>query len=267
MRAIVLFICFGFLLIVSGFAAAKDDKVEHLRSLFNQGEYKSAIRAGKDLGSAQGLSLASESMSAQVLLGHVSKRRKTATKARKLAQKALKMDPGSHEAVVQYALSRGFETQSSSPMRVWRKGLIKKSKDAIIEVQEKFPEDPRGDALMGAWHLGIVRRAGEERALDWFDATESDGIMYYEKSLLRRPDDIIILANFSTALLAIDSERHRDKAKALAERAYAANPSISLEEDVQTRLRKLKPLFDDPNALKEMAESILDDENDDEDAE
>lgn len=269
MRAIyVSFLSFFFAFVASVFAYADDDNgTGNLRHLFNTGDYKSAIKAGKDMGGVEGLSLASESMSAQVLLGQVKKRRKTATKARKLAQKALKLDPDSHEAIVQYALARGFETQSSSPMRVWRKGLIKKSKDAIIDVQEKFPQDARGDALMGAWHLGIVRRAGEERALDWFEATEADGIAFYQASLLKRPDDIIILANFATALLAIDSERHVERARILAERAYAAEPSISLERDVQDRLKKLKPLFEDPDALKSMAEAILDDENDDEDTE
>ncbi len=267
MRAILIALCLGLTFLFAANAEANDSEIEKLRTLFNQGDYKAAIKGGKDIGTADGLSLASESMSAQVLLGQVAKRRKTATKARKLAQKALKKDPGSREAIVQYALSRGFETQSSSPMRVWRKGLIKKSKEAIIAVQDNYPEDPRGDALMGAWHLGIVRRAGEERALDWFNATEAEGIKLYESSLIKRPDDIIILANFATALLAIDSERHKEKALALSERAYQAKASTSLEKDVQTRLEKLKPLFDNPEALKDMAESILDDENDDEDAE
>lgn len=267
MRAVRLFLSLFLFISVSITGYADDRQVNDLRQLFNQGEYKAVIEAGKDLGTAEGLSLAAEAMSAQVLLGQVEKRRKTATKARKLAQKALKKDPDSPEAVVQYALARGFETQSSSPMRVWRKDLIKKSKNAIITVQDNFPDDPRGDALMGAWHLGIVRRAGEERAMDWFEATEAEGIRLYESSLTKRPNDIIILANFATALLAIDSERHKASAEALVQRAYKAKPTFSLETDVQTRLKKLEPLFDDPTALKEMAEAILDDENDDEDAE
>lgn len=266
MRAVLtVFLCV-LISLISASGVADDRANQDLRQLFDKGDYKAVIKAGKDMKTAQGLSFASEAMSAQVLLGQVNKRRKTATRARKLAQKALKIDADSKEAIVQYALARGFETQSSSPMRVWRKGLIKKSKEAIIEVQETFPEDARGDALMGAWHLGIVRRAGEDRALDWFEATESEGIAFYEKSLLKRPDDIIILANFATALLAIDSERNLSKAKLLAQRAYAAKPGNALEMAVQTRLTKLQPLFGDSAALKAMAETILDDENDDEDA-
>jgi len=267
MRRFLTFALIAFFVFLSGKAFADDPRLGAARQKFLKGDYVSAIEAGKDIETAAGLALAAEAMSAQVLLGQVEKRRKTATKARKLAKKALKRDPDSHEANIQFALARGFETQSSSPVRVWRKGLIKKSKDAIIAVREKFPEDPRGDALMGAWHLGIVRRAGEGRAKDWFEATEADGIAFYESALKQSPDDIIILSNFATTLLAIDSAKYGDTAKALMDRAFAAEPSYSLEASVQNRLRKLEPLYDDPEALQSMAEAILDDENDEEDLE
>lgn len=246
---------------------AGDDNPPDIRAAFYAGNYSEVIQQGRDLASPEGLSLAAEAMSAQVLLGQVKKRRKTATKARKLAQKALKQDPDSQEANVQYALARGFETQSSSPMRVWRKGLIEKSRKAIVKVQEDFPEDPRGDALMGAWHLGIVRRAGEERALDWFEATETAGIEFYESALTQSPEDIIILSNFATVLLAIDAERYQKKGLALVKRAYAPEPSNALETAVQFRLRKLEPHFEDTEKLQSISEAILDDENDDEEQE
>jgi len=249
------------------FAWADDRELGNARQMFLEGNYAAAIDLGKDLNSAQGLSLAAEAMSAQVLLGQVKKRRKTATKARKLAQKALKKDDTSHEAIVQYALARGFETQASSPVRVWRKGLIKKSKEAIETVQESFPEDPRGDALMGAWHLGIVRRAGAERALDWFEATEDDGITLYESALTQSPNDITILSNFAVTLLAIDPARHSGKSKTLLERALKQEPGNALEKAMLKRAERLKSHIGNNEKLQSVAEAILDDENDDEEAE
>lgn len=265
MRKFIILTIIAGLFWLSAEAFADDARLNEARQSFLSGDYVSAIEAGRDMETAEGLALASEAMSAQVLLGEVEKRRKTATKARKLAKKALKKDPESHEANVQFALARGFETQASSPLRVWRKGLIKKSKEAIETVQQKFPEDPRGDALMGAWHLGIVRRAGEGRAEEWFEATEAEGITFYESALEQSPDNIIILANFATTLLAIDSTKHNDKGQALIKRALDAEPAYALESAVQARLKTLESLFEDPEALQEMAEDILDDENDDED--
>ena len=264
---VILVIVFGFIFSASTLAWADDERLSSARQMFLNGQYASAMDIGKDLGTAEGLSLAAESMSAQVLLGQVKKRRKTATKARKLAQKALKKDPASHTAIMQYALARGFETQASSPMRVWRKGLIKKSRVAIEAVQKNIPEDPRGDALMGAWHLGIVRRAGADRAEDWFEATEAEGIAFYDSALTQSPDDITILTNFAVTLLAIDPVRHADKAKNILTHTLAQESSNALEAAMLERAKRLMGYFGNSEDLQSVAEAILDDENDDEETE
>lgn len=228
------------------------------RAQLLSGQYDTAITMGETMGTAEGLSLAAESISAKVMLGYVEDAKDSAKRARKIAAKALELDDMSHEAHVQYALAYGFETQSSSPFRAWRKKLPKKTFNAIMDVRDKFPEDPRGDALLGAWHLGIVRKAGEKRAANMFDANEADGITHYETALSRAPDDIIILSNFTAVLLTIDATRHHDKARPLLEHIFAVPVSNAVEEDVKSRMMQFQPHLDDPMQLMKLAEMLLD---------
>ncbi len=239
---------------------ATDMSESDLRSKLLDGQYDLAISQGESLGTAGGLSLAAESISAKVMLGYVDKPRDHAKRARKLAAKALELDANSQNALVQYALAYGFETQSSSPFRAWRKKLPQKTLMAIIDVREKYPEDPRGDALLGAWHLGIVRKAGEKRAQNMFMASEQSGIAHYEAALSRAPHDIIILSNFSAVLLTIDAERHQDKARQLLERIYNSSAKNAVEVDVKSRMDQFRNHLDDPKTLMMLAENLLDGE-------
>lgn len=239
---------------------AKDVSIIDMRAKLLDGQYDTAIMLGEDLGTAAGLSLAAESISAKVMLGFSEDPRGEAIRARKLAAKALELDETSKDAHIQYALAYGFETQSSSPFRAWRKKLPQKTLAAIVDVMEKYPEDPRGDALLGAWHLGIVRKAGDSRAEKMFKANEADGIAFYESALSKAPNDIIILSNFTAVLLTIDAKRHQIKAKALLERIYKASSSNAVEADVKSRMKPFKAHLDDPQTLMMLAENLLDGE-------
>ena len=252
-------------LLVSSIAAADDDALLDAREKLLAGDYETAMTMGQSLETAEGLSLAAEALSAQVMLGLVERPRKTATRARKLAKDALKLDPDSHNANVQYALARGFEAQNSSPFRAVRKNLISKSRKAIEAVQEKFPGDPRGDALMGAWHLGIVRKAGAGTADDLFNATAEDGIKFYDLALERAPDDIIIMSNYSATLLAIDSELYGDKAEKMLVQVSILDPQNMAETAVQDRMAEFLPHFENIAELEKLGKAWLGDHNDDED--
>ena len=251
----------------AAFAGDESDKLIDARQLYDTGKYDQAIALLEDEETAEALSLTAEIISAKVMLGYFEKPRKAATRARKLADKARELAPDLPEVHVQYALARGFETQSSSPFRAWRKNLIPKSKKAIKKVQADSPDDPRGDALMGAWHLGIVRKAGHGRADDLFNATEEDGIRFYEASLEKAPADLIILSNFTAVLMSIDAEKHLERGMALLKRIDKAEPKNAVEKEVKAKLVEMVAHSDDPEKLKALADALLGDENDDEDDE
>lgn len=244
---------------------AKDGPLEQARQHLFNAEYDQAIDEAKALETADGLSLAAETISAQIMLGLFEKPRKRATEARKLAQDALELEPESHAANIQYALARGFEARNSSPFRALRKNLVGKSRKAIEQVREKFPEEPRGDALMGAWHLGIVRKAGQGRAKDMFSATTEEGVGFYDMALERAPDDMIILSNYATTLLAIDSELYADKSIKMLQRVSQIPATNVVEQKVKERMAEFLQHTDDTEILEKLGKRWIGNHNDDED--
>jgi len=246
------------LLFALSFSAGADTQLSNARENLLSGEYDRAIEMGETMATAGGLSLAAESLSAKIMLGYVEDPKDSAKRARKLAGKALKLDSSSKEAHIQYALAYGFETQSSSPFRAWRKKLPQKTRAAIDVVRTKYPDEARGDALLGAWHLGIVRKAGAKRGAKMFDATELAGMEHYELALNKAPSDIIILSNYAAVLLCIDSERHHHRTAALLTRIFDAPASNAVEDDVKSRMLQFKPHLDDPKQLMMLAEKLLD---------
>ncbi len=228
------------------------------RAKLLSGDFDTAIMMGEDMGTAEGLSLVAESLSAKVMLGYTDEPKDTAKRARKIATKALELDETSHEANVQYALAYGFETQASSPFRAWRKKLPQKTFKAIAAVREKFPEDPRGDALLGAWHLGIVRKAGAKRGEKMFDASEEAGILHYEAALERAPKDMIILGNYMAVLLTIDAGRHLERVQPLLMKLRDCPANNAVEAEVKKRLANFHVHSDNPEELMKLAELLLD---------
>lgn len=197
------------------------------------GEYAKAAELGAVLKTADSLALAAEAINAQIMLCQTEKPKKRAKQARKLASKALEIDPKNANALLQYALAQGFATRRSSPISVWRKKMPEKLKDSISAYEKVSPDDARVDAFLGAWHFGIVQRAGEKRAQDWYDATAEDGIAAYKRALEASPGDIIISSNYALSILVNNPDKHGREAKEILQNISDAKTKSALEKDLQ----------------------------------
>lgn len=222
------------------------------------GEYDAAIDIALATDTPEGLMLAAETLSAKVMLGYVEDANDEAKKARKWAEAALEDMPTSQEAHIQFALAYGFETRTSSPFRAWRKKLPKKTLKAIEDCRTKYPEDPRGDALLGAWHLGIVRKAGTKNAMKWFSASEKEGIKWYESARKAAPQDIVIASNFAVTLLGLDAEKYVTRAAEIMTAIADMPTKNALEDDIKTRIAKLNATTDNMEALNVAVTEMLD---------
>ena len=129
---------------------------------------------------------------------------------------------------------------------------------AVIDAfRAAYPDDPRGDALLGGWHLGIVLKAGGKNAMKWYSADMSLGLTYYDMALLNSNHDIFIASNFAIALLALDSETYKARVDDLMEHIHQAPAQNALERDIQSRMTTLKNLMDDKEAVKAAAIHML----------
>ena len=239
--------------------------LEQARTALLAGEYTQAETLLSDQQTAQSLTLRAESMSTRVMLGLTEKPHKLAGQARKLTQQALKLDPDNVEIKIQYALAYGFEARTAGIVKAWRKKLPQKCKVAIDRAYAAAPNDARTHALLGAWHLGLVRKAGEKRARKMFEASLVDGMKHYDEALRRDPTNIVILGNYAISLLGIDSSLHGDKALSLITALDSAPARSATDRDIQSRMRPLLPLLklQDTDPLNEAIDQLMNEPRED----
>ncbi len=243
----------------SSFApSALASSAQEARALLTAGDYVAARDIAQSLETAQGYALAAESLSAQILLADVDKINKRAKEAREFAMQALALDPTLYEARLQYALTDGFVTRSANPLTVWRKKLTQKTHANITSFRMAYPEDPRGMALEGAWHLAIIRKAGEKNSKKWFGASLEEGQRFYEEARQRAPRNIVIETNYALALYVLDSDAFGLQAEALLKTVSESAPRSDLERKVQEKASTILAAMHEPSRAQELAEDFLD---------
>lgn len=228
------------------------------RIAINQGDFTRAAEMGQALATADGLTLAAEALAAPVLLGTDDDPKSTAKAAYKLTQAAIALDPSHTEAHMQAALSLGFVTRATNPISVWRKGLANDLKDAIDAFDTVAPNDARVHALRGAWHYGIVRKAGEKRAQKWYKANLTDGNAAYDAALALSPNDIIIKSNYALSLVDVDYSANQSRARAMLEDCIQARSQTAIERAVQERMRATLLSWNDQKFVKTESTRWLD---------
>lgn len=233
------------------------------QKLVQSGSYDQAVQMGVEMNTAESLSLASEALAKQIMMGEADQPKARAEMARDLAREALKRDPNHQNARLQFVVTDGFVARYTGDVSAWFKKLPQKSLEHIQNYRTDFPDDPRGDALMGAWHLEIVRKAGEESALRWFGARADYGKAFFEKALNQEPDDPIMNVNFAFALIALVEEENNStsqnlrRARILMEAALSVSSMDDFTRNMQAKASRALSLYDNPNELIAFVEAFF----------
>ncbi|MGJ8560426.1 MAG: hypothetical protein ACSHX3_09340 [Litorimonas sp.] len=237
------------LILLAGSAFASDPACD----LLYKGQYEDARATALAADTVEGLNAAAEVMAAEIMLMRVEDAKDHAKDAIKLANRALKRDPGNVEALFLRALHTGFRTRSSSALAIVMKGLIGDTYAAIEAFETAAPGDPRADALYGAWHLGIVRAAGDGR----FGASLSEGLAHYDRAVAAMPRDIVVMSNYAFSLIVMEDPSLLPRATTLLQKIEATPPDGATEIETRTRMLSLLAVIDDPEALQDRATGLL----------
>lgn len=236
------------------------NSAQDIRVLINEGNYSQAQILAENLNTAEGYALAAESLSAQILLGEVKKLNKTSKQARRLSEKALALDPDLYNAKLQYVLSDGFVTRTSGDITAWRKKLPIKTLAIIQDFRTAHPEDPRGMALQAAWHMGVVRRAGEKNGGKWFGASLKEGERLYAEARRLAPNDILIQTNYALSLLVLDVDTYGPQVQPILEAVAVIPAQDDLSRKVQGKAATVLAAYGDDRKVKKLAGRFLDGE-------
>ncbi|MEL6687975.1 MAG: hypothetical protein AAFP97_10180 [Pseudomonadota bacterium] len=223
------------------------------RALLNQGEYVEARETALSENTVEGLNLAGEVMAAEIMLMRVDDAGNHAKGAIRLAEQVLDEDPENVEAKFLRAIHMGFRTRSSSAFTILMNGLVGKTRRAIETFEAAAPNDPRVDALYGAWHLGIVRAAGDGR----FGASLEEGLAAYDRAVAAQPEDIVVMSNYAFSLIVMDEPDLLPRAKTLLTQIEATEPKTATEAETKARMMRLNAVMDDPDALRELSVGLL----------
>ena len=245
-----------FVLLLASPAGAQT--AEDVRGLLTAGDYDSAHSVGVELGTAKGYALATEGLNAKILLGEVDKLNKHSKQARDLAEKALELNPNLYEAKLQYALADGFVTRTSNDLTALRKKLPKKTLVIIQDFRTAFPNDARGMALEGAWHLGILRKIGEKNGGKWFGASLAEGERLYGQARAVAPNDVLIETNYALSLIVLDVETYGPQVKPVLEAVATMPANDDLYRKVQNKAATVLAAYGDDKKVDKLAGRFLD---------
>lgn len=231
-----------------------------VRLQMTAGEYPAAFVAAEQMGTADGHALAAEILLSEIMLGQAEKNKKQAKRARDLAKAGLELDPTHQNARLQYAIAYGFVTRETGDVSAWMKKLPQKTEVIVDAYRADFPDDIRGDALLGAWHLAIARKAGNENAEKWFGASIDQGRALFQKARMAGPNDIIINVNYAFSLLALEEDDldNVEEARQILTEVSAALPSDHLEGVLKTYAEDALTRIEDRKAVSDYAGMFLD---------
>ena len=111
----------------------------------------------------------------------------------------------------------------------------------IEALRELAPNDPRGAALLGAWHLGIVNKVGKRNAYNWYKANADEGAQYFETALSLDNSDIVITSNYAASTVLLGE---REKAKELLRSIASLTPKHAADQAIQARMATILSLYD-----------------------
>lgn len=161
-----------------------------------------------------------------------------AERAEAAARDALALDPDSVDARLQLALALGVRGRLAPLREAVAHRYAPRGRDLIEEALDRAPNEPWAHALLGGWHLEILRRGGRAGAVA-YGARLNTGIAEFERARTLAPADPIILLHYAVALIQLDAERHAARITRLLEAADSMRADDAFEAHALRQARML----------------------------
>jgi hypothetical protein len=198
--------------------------------LYAAGHYLAAAKAAESHASPDSFTLAARALLAACIAG--GERRQTAAlldRAERLANEALELDPDTIDARLQLALVYGMRGRRVSVPEAFARGFAPRGRRLIDQALTLAPQDARPHAMLGAWHLEVLRRGGSAGAFA-YGARFADGAAAFERALSLAPNDLMIPLQYAIALLEFDARSHAARVADLLARAAAMPARDAFEQ-------------------------------------
>ena len=231
-------LCFGGLTRVLADAPAIPNAVA-----YDEGRYDDAVTLGVTDGSAAALVLVARARLAKIDLGLSDNHKADAKAAMRDAEKAMELDPANAEAHLMKVAALGMLARGMSKMKSFRKGMAGKSRKHIEAALELDPDSAWAQAMLGMWHLEIVRRGGKFGARVT-GANAKKGAAECAQAMQSERYDAGMGTQCGLALL-ICTEDFADQAKATLQQASLSSQNgVDYDRAMSARARDVLNLWD-----------------------
>lgn len=220
--------------------AAVAQSMQQARDLYDQGNFLAAAAMAQALGGSPGLTLAVRATLAHyAYVDRAGATPEIFSRANEMADQAIQLDPGNIEAHLQAAVALGYRGRLSGPVPAHFAGYAKEARAHMLAALAIEPENAWAHAMLGAWHMEIVRKGGGFMARSLYGAKLDEGLLLYRRGLERDPDNLVLHYEFGLALAAQDAGRFRREATRQERVALAQQPKNAFERLAQARAQTL----------------------------
>lgn len=189
-------------------------------------------------GAPDDLALASRALLAEAVTGDPENLDVLLDRAERYARRALAADAGNVDARLQLAVALGMKGRRATIAEALKRNYAREGRTLLQTAIAAAPEEAWAHALLGGWHLEIVRRGGAMGAA-YFGASASAGRASFERARRLDPDDPVIAYQYAVALLELDARRHGGEAARLLDIAGACRASDAFEAHVKQQARRV----------------------------
>lgn len=174
------------------------------------------------------------------------------------ARQALALDPQSVEARLQWALTLGVRGRRANLAEAVARNYAPRGRHLIEEAIDREPDNAWAHALLGAWHIEVIRRGGRTGAM-LYGGRVSTGIAEFERARALAPNDAMIALHYAIALIELEPQRYGDRARALFAVAATHTPRDALEAHTLSAARRVARTLDDqgPRAAQAVARAAF----------
>lgn len=220
------------------------DTLPTVQRLYDQGHFLDAAAMGTRLATVDGLSFAARSL---IVHGaYVAKpggQLPFFQRALDLATQALDKDSNGLEGHLQSVNALGHISRVQGHVESHFKGYAKVAKKHLKRAKKINPDNPWTYALYGAWHAEIAVHAPSFIASVYYGASKKKALRNFRRAIELGPQNPVVLAEYGNAILMIDWQRNREKARDLYEKSLAIPPKNAFERLVHARTRRALDLL------------------------